>query len=477
MDLTSSSCMIFSQTLSSQLDGQKLYVRNVAASEVAQAYSIEAASYPEDEAATFEKLKFRQESAGDYFVGLYTSEGDNLLGFVCGTCCHGDSLEEGTMSVHIADGPSLCIHSVVISEEFRRKGHATLLLKAYVEFISHKLQNIKTILLISKAHLLRFYVRCGFSLVGLSDIVHGKDPWFEMKLHTTSQRSLPFLQVSAFANRPFSGNPAAVFFTHRTPEWMQTVAAELKLSETAFVSQIQDGSWHLRWFTPTSEVDLCGHATLASAHALWETGRVALNEEIQFSTLSGLLRAKPLADGWIELDFPEEPPHESPVPGSLEKGLGINKSDILFCGQSRVDYLVEVSPEVFDNLTVNIDELAKIETRGIIVTCKGGRKSLGSSSEEVSTAKRQKLEGDQFDFESRFFGPKVGVDEDPVTGSAHCCLGPYWSNKLGSLKLKGYQRSGRGGVVQVEIGTQDDKGRVKLQGQAMTCFTGSFKFC
>lgn len=253
-------------------------------------------------------------------------------------------------------------------------------------------------------------------------------------------------QVDAFANQIFSGNPAAVCILERQAdtEWMQNLAAEMNLSETAFLIASGDG-YNLRWFTPTVEVDLCGHATLASAHILWEEGYLDQDEIANFYTKSGLLSATKNSD-IIELDFPAEVEEESPVPSGLKEGLGLNP---IYVGKNRFDYLFQVeSDEQVRNLEPNFELLKIVPSRGIIVT------SLSSSSE--------------YDFVSRFLAPNTGIDEDPVTGSAHCCLGPYWGRKLGKSTLNAYQASKRGGTVQVKLIDE----RVILGGKAITVFRG-----
>jgi predicted PhzF superfamily epimerase YddE/YHI9 len=256
----------------------------------------------------------------------------------------------------------------------------------------------------------------------------------------------PIFQVNAFTDVPFSGNPAAVCVLEKPtdPSWMQQVAREMNLSETAFLWP-EDGGFHLRWFTPTVEVELCGHATVASAHVLWEEGYVPGGDPIRFFTRSGVLAAT--RDGpWIELDFPATPAEPVEAPPALQEGLGV---PLLFVGRSRFDYLVEVeSEDVVRRLVPNIALLETIPTRGIIVTSRSA--------------------APPFDFVSRFFGPRVGVREDPVTGSAHCCLGPFWGQKLGRTELLAYQASARGGVIRVRLAGE----RVRLGGRAVTMWRG-----
>ena len=257
---------------------------------------------------------------------------------------------------------------------------------------------------------------------------------------------LTIFQVDAFTDKPFSGNPAGVCVLPgpQDDRWMQNVAREMNLSETAFLLRQTDG-YNLRWFTPAVEVELCGHATLASAHRLWEAGYLEAGEQARFHTLSGLLTAERRGD-WIEMNFPAKPEEPASAPPGLIEALGVPAK---YIGKSHFDYLVEVdSEEIVRNTKPDFTLLAKIPVRGVIVT------SLASSGD--------------YDFVSRFFAPQVGINEDPVTGSAHCCLSPFWSKRLGKSELVGYQASARGGVVHVRL----DGDRVYLGGQAITVLRG-----
>lgn len=241
--------------------------------------------------------------------------------------------------------------------------------------------------------------------------------------------TVPLFHVDAFTDEPFGGNPAAVCLLpgERDPSWMQRVAAEMNLSETAFVQRQADG-FRLRWFTPKVEVDLCGHATLASAHVLWHQEQVRPDEVICFHTRSGVLRAVRCGDQ-IELDFPLTPDEPAAEPPGLADALG---ASLKYVGRSRFDYLVEVASEAaLRRLTPNFPLLATLPIRGLIVT---------SGSERP-----------EFDFVSRFFAPAAGVNEDPVTGSAHCCLAAYWRKKRNKDAFVAYQASARGGVVRVRV--------------------------
>jgi len=256
----------------------------------------------------------------------------------------------------------------------------------------------------------------------------------------------PLVIVDAFTDRPFEGNPAAVCLLSepRDDEWMRRVAAEVNLSETAFLVREGDG-YRLRWFTPEVEVNLCGHATLASSHVLWSEGYWPEGTPIPFQTRSGLLTAERDGD-LIELDFPALPVQACSTPAGLIESLGI---DPLFVGNYGMDYLCEVPDEAtLRSLQPDFTKLKQVKTRGLVVTC---RASEGP-----------------YDFVSRFFAPSVGIAEDPVTGSAHCALAPYWARKLGRDDLNGYQASRRGGAVRVRL--RGD--RVRLAGQAVTVVRG-----
>ena len=262
---------------------------------------------------------------------------------------------------------------------------------------------------------------------------------------------LAIYQVDAFTDRPFAGNPAAVcplpLSDFPAADWMQAVAAEMNLAETAFLVRRRDGSgFDLRWFTPTVEVELCGHATLASAHLLWEAGLVAAEEPIRFHTLSGVLGAARVGE-WIELDFPAEPASAlAEPPPWLSEVLGASP---VWVGSNRFDLVVELADEAAVRaLAPDTRRLGALPYRGILVTSRAAAPG--------------------YDVVSRFFAPATGIDEDPVTGSAHCCLGPYWCERLGKNPLLAYQASARGGRVRVELAGD----RVHLGGQAVTVLRG-----
>lgn len=257
---------------------------------------------------------------------------------------------------------------------------------------------------------------------------------------------MTIFQVDAFTNQPFAGNPAGICLLDEWPGagQMQQIAAEMNCAETAFLVPSGAG-FGLRWFTPEAEVDLCGHATLAAAHVLWEQAHLDSEARARFETASGLLSVQQGMEGWIWMDFPAEPVRETPAPEGLTEALGAVPA---FVGQNRMDYLVLLNDEAAVRaLEPNLARLARIEARGVIVTAP-------AAEDRVS------------DFVSRFFAPRVGVPEDPVTGSAHCALGPFWSERRGQSALVGRQVSKRGGTVRVRTGETGD--RVHLGGQAVT---------
>lgn len=258
----------------------------------------------------------------------------------------------------------------------------------------------------------------------------------------------PVYMVDAFAAVPFWGNPAAVCLPDepRDERWMQLVAREMNVSETAFISEASDG-YALRWFTPAIEVDMCGHATLAGAHVLWESGRLSANEPAVFHTACGILTAYRTDEG-IALDFPSDEPEACAAPPQLIEALGVQPT---WTGKSR-DYVcvLEEDAQLYE-LAPDFAALARVDARGVVVTSRASRP--------------------EFDFVSRCFYPAAGIDEDPVTGSAHCALAPYWSKQLGKQELLAYQASSRGGLLRLAcIGD-----RVLIEGQACTVWEGMLR--
>ncbi len=258
-----------------------------------------------------------------------------------------------------------------------------------------------------------------------------------------------FVQVDAFTNQPFRGNPAAVCFLDQPADadWMQAVAIEMNLSETAFVRPLNEG-FALRWFTPAAEVDLCGHATLAAAHALWTEGAVKPADAIPFHTRSGLLTCT-LSNELIQLDFPATPPTEVTASEELLDALGLVEPPQFTGVSNQADKIIVVSSEsVVRALQPDFNKLLNLTARGFMVTALA--------------------DDDKIDFVSRFFAPAHGINEDPVTGSAHCCMGPYWANRLGKVDMIAHQISKRLGILQVSVAGD----RVLLRGQAVTTVRG-----
>ena len=251
--------------------------------------------------------------------------------------------------------------------------------------------------------------------------------------------------VDAFADRPFAGNPAAVCVLGAPAPgaWMQALALEMNLSETAYLVP-GDGAWGLRWFTPEVEIDLCGHATLAAAHVLFESGRLAAGGEARFDTRSGRLTVRQDGDAYV-MDFPATPPRAADAPAGLADALG---ADPVWTGRTRFDVFAVLADEAAVRaLAPDHGALARLDARGVIVT------AAASGPSDV-------------DVVSRFFAPGSGVPEDPVTGSAHCALGPYWAGELGRDTLACAQVSARGGRVGVRV--RGD--RVDLTGRAVTVY-------
>ena len=255
--------------------------------------------------------------------------------------------------------------------------------------------------------------------------------------------SVAIVQVDAFTSEAFAGNPAGVCVlpAPRDERWMQLVAREMAISETAFLHPMDDG-YSLRWFTPVTEVDLCGHATLASAHVLLESGTLAPGATVRFHTRSGVLTATSTGDGWIELNFPATPDEKISIPDGLADAMGAQPR---YVGRSRFDYLMEFEDEAtVRKLEPDFARLRGYDARGVIATARASAPGV--------------------DFVSRYFAPAFGIDEDPVTGSTHCCLGPFWSRRMKKASFVARQVSARGGEMRVAL----EKDRVKLAGQAIT---------
>ncbi|OWZ07767.1 hypothetical protein PHMEG_00019802 [Phytophthora megakarya] len=351
---------------------------------------------------------------------------------------------------------------------------ASYMLKRYVNIIVDSQPQVKRIMMIAKANLVGFYVNCGFSVTRLSPVVHGQDPWFELAFDCEEARRPPMIQVDAFTSEAFQGNPAAVvllsasaYHKDGVSEWMQRVAIENNLSETAYAAPRERTAtssediveYDLRWFTPGAEVKLCGHATLSTAFALHDVGDVKVNQTLHFHTLSGVLvcrfEVNPDTNKLLVLmDFPEQP--TTPATQSVDElasALGIQPNAIVDVKQATTDLLVRVTPEAFATLKPDFAQLGKSDVRGFAITAEMPKDS-------------------NVDIQSRFFAPRVGVNEDPVTGSAHCALGPYWAPLLKKTTIKAQQFTPvRGGYLTLDL-VAAGTGRVLLKGEGVVVLRG-----
>mmetsp|Transcript_22286 Transcript_22286/g.69787 ORF Transcript_22286/g.69787 Transcript_22286/m.69787 type:complete len:470 (+) Transcript_22286:110-1519(+) len=460
----------------------RLELRPTRASELSEIIALEAASYPDDEAASAATLEYRLSVAGAYFASVWV-EGA-LGGFICGTRCA--ELTAASMSQHEAEGAILAIHSVVTARALRRRGVARRALREYADW-ARRDGTIRSMKLIAKAALLGLYRSVGFEIVGPSGIVHGREQWFECSMST---REVDMLQVDAFAADVFRGNPAAVVFTSRDNDagWMQRVANENQLAETAFLEALPSANaFAIRWFTPTTEVALCGHATLAAAKALYVTGRADPTQPVRFETrTAGDLSVSPRA-AWLEMDLPAAALLDADPPPRLLDALNLTPDQVLYCGRgppTTPDLFLEIQPDAFASLAPDLAKLAEIDlARGLVVTAR----PLATTSD--------------YAFLSRFFAPACGIPEDPVTGSAHALLTPYWESKLRPTPpppnneeeanpsshaapptppspadrapepLLAYQASPRGGVLRCH--TRRD--RAIIQGQAVVVLRAKFR--
>lgn len=394
------------------MEAHSLKLLPTVASDLPWIIALETASYPAEEAASAASLQYRLSTAGEYFRSMWVNS--ELVGFICGTRC--SEFTAASMSTHEPSGECLAIHSVAVRPELRRLGLGIRAVRAYIDTISTLAESDSTlscIKLIAKAPLLQFYRKASFEIVGASTIEHGQDLWFEC---VKDLRQIDMVQVDAFSACLFGGNPAAVLFTTRRNDevWMQKVAMENNLAETAFLDRLDNNACYaIRWFTPVREVDLCGHATLAAAKALYATGRVDPTEPIRMKTrVAGELVVAPQRVGyqeWLEMDFPtgHVSPRESPLPGVCD-ALRIDLADLLYCGEGPAtvpDVLVEITPRAFASLNVDHAKLALLDIkRGLVVTSRP-------------------LEPDSspYSFCSRFFAPRCGIPEDPASARIHFC--------------------------------------------------------
>jgi predicted PhzF superfamily epimerase YddE/YHI9/ribosomal protein S18 acetylase RimI-like enzyme len=500
-----------------------LVYRDVSPTDIFQCVQLEKSSYPKGKGASKNDLQYRQHHAARFFRCAVLEnddeeiDEDEIVGYICST--RSDPLEDDAVSKSHQPGASaLTIHSVVVKEEYRRQGLATDMLRHYVDTLraanATDENPVSKLILYAKGELLTLFVQCGFSVLRPSDIsVYGKDQRYLLELQLQPLQPDPKALlasgaecyiVDSFAAAPGTGNPAAVvllpadFQADSMASWMQIVAAEFNLSETAFCwprhpaepssSASEELHWNIRYFTPKIEVQLCGHATLASAAVLYQSLEHIRGCRIVFHAIEDDLTmelAESLSDenpeSWsdensmrtrISMEFPAKPPKElttlddtSAVRMMLKSAFSCDLEP-LYVGISDIgDVLIELTPDEFHDIgyeKLNFKALMEWDGyyRGVIVCCscpasKNGEKNDGHSGSP--------------DFLSRFFGPKAGINEDPVTGTAHCVLGPYFSQKLKSEKVVGKQTSERGGIVECLV-TGDN---VRLTGTAVTTISGT----
>jgi PhzF family phenazine biosynthesis protein len=377
------------------------------------------------------------------------------------------------MAHHDAGGHVLCIHSVVTPNAYQRMGIATWMLTEYLTVTLRAHPEITRVALLAKAQNAALYERCGFTSHGPSPVQHGTDVWYDLQMHCKpEQRLLQQFTVDAFASAPFQGNPAAVVVLPHTctlpasvnasdtgTAVKQKLAMENNLSETAFVQRDAAAPWRwlLRWFTPSTEVTLCGHATLASAAAMWGNSVVPRSQDrIHFFTASGEVSVARQGEQFT-LDFPAETHTACSEEQSADwvqhvrDATGQSDFTAIGCHTGSMDVIMHVSPEVFSALppacAVDFSAIARVPKRGVILT------SAGTGSTH---------------FQSRFWGPNAGVNEDPVTGSAHCLLAPFWADLLqladSGEEMLAYQSSSRGGWLRLRLDSW--AGRVLISGAA-----------
>jgi len=535
-------------------------------------------SYPKDEIIPKSVLQYRQHHAAPYFRCAVLgdpeeSEEETVVGFICSSRCVDFSIESRTK--HTSSGLLLAIHSIVVLDEYRKRGIATAMMKDYVKAIKDREDGIEKVIMKSKAHLLAFHVKTGFTVTKPSDIVDGKDPWYELeidiRLDKTKLNGYPYWVVDSFANLiiPGSGNPAAVVLVpphfdvtnEYTRQWMQIVAREFNLSETTFIWRCNNQNmtnnnnnndnkdnditnaneddaihYNIRYLTCNgTEVDLCGHATLAAASVLLQTLpaiQVKKDVSIIFHANKDVLKTRPHVTGkqqktWnrngrsmqILMDFPKKSLQDitasadrSAIVAMLRSAFSISNTaeNIIYLGTDEDcgDILIHLTSEAFHQVgygtDINYEALTEWDgySRGVIICCResellagssggiigvgfggvgvgigmsgaGDNESFGGGSigggsiggGSIGTLEEEHI---TVDFRSRFFGPKAGINEDPVTGSAHCTLGPYFGTKFGKEKLRGKQASLRGGIVDCLI----EEKRMGIIGTAVITMSG-----
>ena len=492
-------------TLSLQID-----YRIATPTDIVQCFQLEQKSNLSGEAATKNDLQYWQHHAAKYFMCCVIEnedDGDVVVGFICSTRLN--EFKDYTRSLsHRPNGEILMIQSMVVAKEYQGRGFGKNLIQNYIDAIQTSNASaeypISTVVTYAKQEFLTFFLHAGFSVVRPCEPVDKKERLYQLEMslrpsgqhqdtatNETNSKSngTKCFVVDSFAAKPGTGNPAAVVLLPKDTnqeslaKWMQTVAAEFNLSETAFCwpqRQVSSHSsvdleWNIRFYSPTVEVSLCGHATLASAAVLYQNlkprpnGRIVFNarEDTLIMNLAAPLEEKNKLQTQICMEFPVKQPTElssQEDKAAVEKMLEASfscKIQSLYIGISDIgDVLVEVTPDCFWQIgydKLNYKALLEWDgyDRGVIVCCiDHGKKGIESADP---------------DFYSRFFGPKAGINEDPVTGSAHCVLAPYFSNKLNKNKIVGKQMSERGGVIKCTVSGDT----VKLTGTAITSMSGT----
>ena len=457
-------------------DTRVIRYRPVAAKDVDEAFSLETRSYPADEAATLEKLTYRQLNAPEYFLGAFDDATGSMLGFVTST--RAPNLDHESLSHHDPTASVLAIHSVCVSPDHRRLKIGRIMLTKYVNMILLRSgdDGLKEIRLIAKAELLSFYVSCGFAVCGPSAVVHGADQWFDLTLDVVSRRR-SYCVVDCFSESPGGGNPAAVVMCQGDDKWMQCVARELNLT-TAFVTARPGGGeddYSIRFFVGSGiELPLCGHATLATSAILFSKSVVPSGRPVNFFTATGLkLSATSPTPRTISLDFPLNFPMALPasdesvavvrsqILATLRASFGVDEDKVEFLGSTADDAFVCLRQDAFAALPA-VPDLAVLKgpdcgfRRGVILFTAGdSARSSGAN------------------FSSRFFAPKVGIEEDPTCGSAHCALSAYFYPTMGN-SLLGWQDSKRGGLIRCEVSPETK--RVLLSGPYCVVSSGTLAF-
>lgn len=487
---------------------ERITYRQLIPANIPDCFEIEQASYPKDEAASKSDLQYRQHFAEKYFrcAVLEEEEGDEdtqkIIGFICATRCR--VLTEDSMSSHHATGPLLAIHSVVVAQEYRNQGVAIAMMTNYLSTMATMDDGVERYALLAKANLLPYYVKCGFSVLRISNIKHGTEgQWFHLEMSKVSSKiaARDCWVVDAFTETPGRGNPAAVVLVDGLPideqrEWCQRVAREFNHSETAFVWKIPPGEdddeeaavsslsdfkrmdstekftsskYGIRYYTANgTEVDLCGHATLGASAVLFQTDPV---DRITFCAKYAQLTMAPLKyiSGkrmQVCMNFPQKKltdvsKDRRAIVQMLQRAFPSCKkkfdAGVLHVGvdEDGGDLLVEVTSDLLNDIGYKDIQASELDwtgyDRGVILCCVAPEDS-------------------GVDVWSRFFAPKVGIQEDPVTGSAHCTIAPYFCEKLDKTELKAHQRSQRTGTIHCTL--LNESNRVTLMGAAVITLTG-----